>query len=165
MSINATAASLLGFLHNGPMTGWDLDKIVALTISNFWNVTRSQVYRELRTLSELGFVVAGEAGARESRPFTITESGKQAFANWIVQDPGPPIVRMPLLLTAFFGEHLTPDRIAEIVSAEIAGGEKALQEFYDLQLALEPDPWMTKVLDFGINYQKMLLEWLRSIEI
>ena len=48
--LNPTAASLLGFLHQGPMTGWDLAQTVEATIGDFWNVTRSQVYRELRTL-------------------------------------------------------------------------------------------------------------------
>src|SRR2546429_256493 len=51
-ALNATAASLLGFLRAGPMTGWDLDQRVKLSIGNFWNVTRSQIYRELRVLTE-----------------------------------------------------------------------------------------------------------------
>ena len=45
--LNPTAASLLGYLDVGPMTGWDLNEFVRASIGNFWNVTRSQVYREL----------------------------------------------------------------------------------------------------------------------
>lgn len=164
-TINATAASLLGFLASGPMTGWDLDKMVEQTISNFWNVTRSQVYRELRTLAALGYVVAGDSGPRERRPFMITEQGRQAFARWISQDPFPPIVRMPVLVTIFFGSHLPAGRLQEIVSSQIVEGEKVLEDFRSMQAVLDAaDPWMAKVLDFGVRYQQMLLEWLRSID-
>ncbi|MBV8160258.1 MAG: hypothetical protein JO265_04985, partial [Acidimicrobiia bacterium] len=40
-ALNPTAMSLLGFLDLGPMTGWDLDRWVQISIGNFWNVTRS----------------------------------------------------------------------------------------------------------------------------
>src|SRR5262245_20486282 len=38
--LTPTAASLLGFLHHGPATGWDLCAKVELTIGDFWNVTK-----------------------------------------------------------------------------------------------------------------------------
>jgi hypothetical protein len=44
--LNPTAASLLGFLHAGPMTGWDLVATAETLIGDFWSLTRSQVYRE-----------------------------------------------------------------------------------------------------------------------
>ena len=52
--LNATQGSLLGFLHDGPLTGWDLIRRVEGGLSRFWNVTSSHVYRELRTLEERG---------------------------------------------------------------------------------------------------------------
>src|SRR2546423_5398362 len=46
--LNSTAASLLGFLETyGPMSGYDIVGMVEGSIGYFWNVTRSQVYREL----------------------------------------------------------------------------------------------------------------------
>jgi DNA-binding PadR family transcriptional regulator len=161
--INPTAASLLGFLSEGPMTGWELDAAVEGSIANFWNVTRSQVYRELRTLAELGYVEAGDAGPRDRRPYAITDAGREAFSAWIVRDPGSPIVRMPLLLTVFFGRHLPPERLAEIVDRELAGGEGALLKFESMQKAYAADPFISQVLQFGIDYQKTLLAWLQSL--
>jgi DNA-binding PadR family transcriptional regulator len=161
--INATAASLLGFLTDRPMTGWELSAAVEGSIANFWNVTRSQVYRELRTLAELGFVEAGEAGPRDRRPYSITDAGRGAFGDWIVRDPGSPIVRLPLLLTVFFGRHLPPDRLAEIVSREIEGGVGALDKFEAMQQEHGSDPFVRQVLQFGIDYQKTLLAWLNGL--
>ncbi|MHB8328152.1 MAG: PadR family transcriptional regulator, partial [Acidimicrobiales bacterium] len=73
--INPTAASLLGFLHGGPMTGWDLDQAVGGSIGNFWNVTRSQIYRELRALTGRGCVEPGQSGPRDRVPYSVTEVG------------------------------------------------------------------------------------------
>ena len=161
--INATAASLLGFLSDSPMTGWELDAAVEGSIANFWNVTRSQVYRELRTLAELGYVEAGDAGPRDRRPYSITEAGREAFREWILRDPGSPIVRMPLLVTVFFGKHLPPERLAEIIEKELKGGAEALHQFEAMQQSLDDEPFVRQVLQFGIDYQKTLLAWLEAL--
>lgn len=161
--INATAASLLGFLVESPMTGWELSAAVEGSIANFWNVTRSQVYRELRTLAEIGYVKAGEAGPRDRRPYSITDAGRRAFGDWIVRDPGSPIVRLPLLLTVFFGRHLPPERLAEIFDRELEGGAGALEKFEAMQQEYGSDPFVRQVLQFGIDYQKALLAWLEGL--
>jgi DNA-binding PadR family transcriptional regulator len=161
--INATAASLLGFLTERPMTGWELSAAVEGSIANFWNVTRSQVYRELRTLAELEYVEAGEAGPRDRRPYSVTDAGRRAFGDWIVRDPGSPIVRLPLLLTVFFGRHLPPERLAEILGRELEGGAGALEKFEAMQQEYGSDPFVRQVLQFGIDYQRTLLSWLEGL--
>lgn len=98
-SLNATAESLLGFLHEGPLTGWDLVATAQKVIGDFWSLTQSQVYRELTTMAEAGLVEAGERGRRDRKPYAITEAGRAAFASWIGQEPGPETIRFPLLLT------------------------------------------------------------------
>ena len=59
--LNATATSLLGFLLDGPKTGWDLVQAVEGSVGYFWNITRSQVYRELETLAAQGYVTEKRA--------------------------------------------------------------------------------------------------------
>ena len=110
--LNATAASLLGFLHDGPRTGWDLVATAQLVIGNFWSLTQSQVYRELTAMAGSGLVKAGERGHRDRRPYEITDAGRQAFAGWLDREPGPENIRFPLLLTLAFGRHLRPQRLA-----------------------------------------------------
>src|ERR1700722_4025893 len=86
--LNATAASLLGLLHRGPMTGWDLGRQAETMIGDFWNVPSSQIYRQLRTLEQAWLLSAGPAGPRENKPFTLTEKGKGAFSVWMGREPG-----------------------------------------------------------------------------
>ena len=59
-TVNATGGSLLGFLHERPMTGWDLVTVAQQRIGNFWSLTQSQVYRELNAMAGAGLVEAGE---------------------------------------------------------------------------------------------------------
>src|SRR5699024_3556261 len=94
--LNTTAASLLGMLHDGPLSGWDLVAKAEDEIGAFWSLTRSQVYRELKTLSERGLIEAGRAGARDRRPYSLTGDGRAAFQEWLATEPQREVIRYPL---------------------------------------------------------------------
>jgi DNA-binding PadR family transcriptional regulator len=161
--LNATAASLLGFLHQGPMTGWDLAQGVEGSIGNFWNVTRSQVYRELRSLEEQGLVEAGETGARDRRPYAVTAAGRRAFAEWIAREPGPDIVRSPLLLTVFFAEHLDPALLRRFLGFHRAQHEKQLayyEQLHDDLDGVEGEDHSVFALRYGIEHERAVLRWI-----
>jgi DNA-binding PadR family transcriptional regulator len=160
-SLNATQGSLLGFLHDGPKTGWDLLQEVQGGLSRFWNVTPSHVYRELRALEERGHITAGEPGVRDRRPFSITASGRSAFRGWISQQPGPEQIRFPLLVTLWFGRHVDPD----LLSGFIESGRREHEERLRLYEELTPsDPDVGAVVAFGIAYEKAIVQWLMKIQ-
>jgi DNA-binding PadR family transcriptional regulator len=77
--INPTAAALLGLLHEGPMTGGQLMAAAERRLGPYWSMTRSQVYRELPVLAEMGFVRLGKPGPRSSQPYAITASQLQTL--------------------------------------------------------------------------------------
>src|SRR5579863_4227097 len=112
LELNATAASILGFLHKGPLTGWDLAARIEDIIGDFWNVTRSQIYRELKVLAEQGLVASMKTGPRDRQPYKLTEAGRRAFRRWIALPPGPPNMRLPLVLQVFFADALEPGELA-----------------------------------------------------
>src|SRR3954469_21034378 len=113
--LNATQGSLLGFLHEGPKTGWELLQEVERGLQRFWNVTSSHVYRELKTLESRGLVRAGAPGPRDRRPFAITAAGRAAFRAWIRRMPPHEQIRFPLLVTLWFGKHLDDDTLRTFV--------------------------------------------------
>ncbi|WP_310723357.1 hypothetical protein [Streptomyces sp. N2A] len=45
--------------------------------------------------------------------YRLTDSGRAAFAEWLVVPPGPENIRYPLLLTLSFGQFLDDDRLLE----------------------------------------------------
>ena len=161
--LNPTAASLLGFLLQGPMTGWELSQTAEQSIGNFWNVTRSQVYRELRSLEAAGLVEAGEAGPRDRRPFLLTDAGRRVFSDWIDRVPGDEIVRFPLLLTVFFRDRVDPARLDRFLHEHELRHLRRLEEYERLARDLTEDSGPAQVLRFGIEYERTVLRWLAAL--
>lgn len=48
--------AILGLLNRKNMTGYDLSKEFETTLFEFWNAKHSQIYPELKSLSENGLV-------------------------------------------------------------------------------------------------------------
>ncbi len=159
--MNATAASLLGFLHERPMSGWDLLATAEVLIGDFWSITRSQVYRELAAMETAGLVVAGPPGPRERRPYEVTDAGRSAFREWLQQAPGAEQIRYPLLLTIAFGRHLPPDRLAAFVADHRVVHEQRLAGYRSLRADAGEnlDAYAIATLDFGIRYESAVLDW------
>jgi len=162
--LNATAASLLGFLHLGPLTGWDLVATAQMVIGDFWSITQSQVYRELAAMADAGLVEAGERGQRDRRPYSITAAGRVAFAAWVNRQPGEETIRFPLLLTMAFGRHLPPERLAAFLAHHRELHETRLATYEEQRTAAEAagadvDPFVMATLDFGLTYERAVLAW------
>ena len=162
--LNATQGSLLGFLHDGPKTGWDLLREASATLSRFWSVTPSHVYRELHVLEQRGLVRAGRRGAREKKPFAITRAGRSAFAAWIAREPSAEQIRFPLLVTIWFGRHLDAKTLADFVALQHRQHEARLAQYEQLSSgAPGEDPYAAAVIAFGVRYERAVLDWLAEL--
>lgn len=160
--INATVGSLLGFLHDGPQSGWDLVNTAQQSIGNFWSLTRSQVYRELTGMAEQGLIEADEVGPRDRRAYQLTPPGKKAFQHWIEQEPGQEQIRYPLLLTLAFASHLEPARLAEFLERHRAAHAAQQQTYRQERAAAELAGASRRdlvTLDFGLRYETAVLDW------
>jgi DNA-binding PadR family transcriptional regulator len=171
--LNATAASLLGFLHDGPMTGWDLVVTAERRIGDFWSLTQSQVYRELAAMAAAGLVKAGERGPRDRQPYIITKAGRAAFAEWSRQEAGEESIRFPLLLIVMFGRQIPSGRLAAVVAEHRRRHAERLasyeQELADAIATAEADgagdldPYPRATLDFGLRYERAVLDWFDAL--
>jgi DNA-binding PadR family transcriptional regulator len=166
--LNATAASLLGFLHDGPMSGWDLVATAQSRIGDFWSLTQSQVYRELAAMAANGLVEAQERGRRDRRPYAITDAGRAAFAAWVSREPDPETIRFPLLLTVMFGRHVPAERMAAIVAKHRQVHADRLASYEQIDAALPPEateaePYAIATLRFGIAYERAMLDWFDNL--
>lgn len=166
--INATAASLLGFLHEGPQSGWDLVNTAQETIGDFWSLTRSQVYRELAAMAADGLIEADRAGARDRRPYRLTPAGRRAFRDWLDREPGPEQIRYPLLLTLAFSRHLDPARLAGFVARHRtvhAARLRAYEEQHAAAVATGAQGPDLATLDFGLRYEAAVLDWFDHLDV
>ena len=165
--INATAASLLGFLHDGPLTGWDLVARAEQTIGPFWSLTKSQVYRELAFMAERGLVTPGETGRRDARPYAVTDVGRAAFAEWAKTGPGEGTFRLPLLLFVTLGRHLAPGLLRKVLVEQRAHQAELLKNYLATREALstaeeapDPDPHLLATLEYGITVARATIRWI-----
>lgn len=162
--LNATAASLLGFLHERPMSGYELAATAQRQIGDFWSLTQSQVYRELAWMAEADLVSAGERGTRDRREYSLTDAGRDAFATWVDRPPGPETIRHPLLLTVSFGRHVPPERLAAFLRQHREAHAERLRT-YEAQAASPPaaDPFRGATLAFGIAYERAVMAWFEGL--
>src|SRR5689334_22947414 len=126
--VNATAAALLGLLHEGPMTGGQLMAAAQRRLGAYWSMTRSQVYRELPALAEAGYVKLGKPGARSSQPYSITPAGKRAFLRWLSEPAGREALRNPVALRAAFGSHQSTNELQQVYATATESHNTALAE-------------------------------------
>jgi DNA-binding PadR family transcriptional regulator len=165
--LNATAASLLGFLHEGPMSGYELAATAQRRIGDFWSLTQSQIYRELAWMAEARLLTAGERGTRERRPYALTDAGRAAFAEWVDNPPGAETIRHPLLLTVSFGRLVPPERLAAYLRQHREAHAERLRRYEaeaaDLERAADADPFRAATLAFGIAYERAVMDWFASL--
>ncbi|WP_031468737.1 PadR family transcriptional regulator [Sciscionella sediminilitoris] len=161
-ALNATAAALLGLLHDGPRTGGELISAAGERFGAFFSVTRSQVYRELPALAEAGLVREGKQGPRSSQQYLITAAGKKAFKSWLTEEPGPDHLRSPLLLRIAHADALTQKQrsaLVEQAKARYAGEQEAAKA----AARAADGPYAKAIAEFANAQNKALLKLLDSI--
>jgi DNA-binding PadR family transcriptional regulator len=162
--LNATAAALLGLLHDAPMTGGQLMSAAEKRLGAFWSMTRSQVYRELPALAEQGYVKLGKPGPRASQPYSITPAGKRAFTRWLSDAPGAESLRNPVALRVAFGTHYGSAALRDLYGKATDVHNVALNEIKELakQVKADGDNYGAAALEFAVSYHKAALAWLKT---
>jgi len=164
--LNATAGSLLGFLHSGPQSGWDLVQTAQIQIGDFWSLTQSQVYRELTAMAQAGLIQAEATGPRDRRAYRLTKDGRAAFAAWLKQLPGDEQIRYPLLLTLTFARHLPAKQIDSFVAHHRGIHAGRLETYRQAEAAARAAGATATdlvTLDFGIRYETAVLGWFDNL--
>lgn len=163
--INPTAAALLGLLHDGPMTGGQLMAAAERRLGPYWSMTRSQVYRELPALAELGYVRMGKPGPRASQPYSISPSGKRAFQRWLAEPPGRDALRNGVALRVAFGALHGGDQLKELHAYATEHHTQALAAVRDQvkEARKSGDEYGAAALEFAVNYHRAALNWLKSV--
>lgn len=165
--VNPTAAALLGLLHDGPMTGGQLMAAAERRLGPYWSMTRSQVYRELPVLADMGYVRMGKPGPRSSQPYAITAAGKRAFSRWLTESPGRDAIRNPIALRVAFGEQHSANQLRNLVTGANEYHAEALvsarEQAKDAKKA--GDAYGAAALEFAVAYHRAALSWLKAAPV
>lgn len=147
------------------MTGGQLMATAEERLGRYWSMTRSQVYRELPALAELGYVKLGKPGPRSSQPYSITPAGKRAFVRWLTEEPGRDTLRNSVALRVAFGDKQTPAQLRKLQEAAVEYHNEELARSRDQakEAKKEGDDYGAAALEFAIGYHKAALAWLKTI--
>jgi DNA-binding PadR family transcriptional regulator len=115
--VSATEAAVLGLLHPGERSGYDLQQLARGSVGYFWAPARSQIYAVLPRLVATGLAepldLVQDRGPAKRR-YRITAAGLGALERWLEHGPiGPEPDRNLLLLKVFFGDLMRPERLRE----------------------------------------------------
>jgi DNA-binding PadR family transcriptional regulator len=161
-ALNATAAAVLGLLHDGPQTGGELVAGARERFGVFFSVTRSQVYRELPGLADAGFARLGKKGPRSSQQYVITAAGKRAFKQWLQSEPGPDHLRSPMLLRLLYAHTLTAKQREALLTST---RERYTSEQRSARAAVRAaaDPHAEAIAEFRLAYARAVLRLVGSV--
>lgn len=144
--------TILGFLKNGPKTGYDLQKKIETTISHFWPSTQSQVYRTLNELAREDCIVS-EIQYQDEKPnkkvYTITGKGTLELQDWLTTPLSLVPHRNQFLVQLFFSRYLS---IPEI-TANLEHYNRELEKREDF---LHSDE-VKAMLQYGSNEKEKVL--------
>lgn len=166
---------ILGLLNYGSMTGYDIMLTFKNSLNFFWTAQTSQIYRELQTLKNKGWVTdesIAQSGKPDKKLFSITDSGREELNRWLMEDDTGFETKSPILMKTFFrGERSIDENIEFFRRIQRSCGEFAASsqnstksiEVYQ-QLVRDPQKalYWKMTFEYGVMYIRMLNEWAQK---
>ena len=165
MQLTPTSFIVLGLLDwFGAATPYALKQMVASSVGNFWTLHHAQLYSEPERLARGGYVTEErERGGRRRKTYAITDSGRDALADWRAQTTDAiPELRAPALLKLFFGADP-----AEVAPPQLEAHRRKLAEYERIRDTMpESVPEGPRIaLDAGIANERQQISWWEAIMV
>lgn len=164
--------ALLGMLAQQDMTGYELTKLFEGALSEFWSIKQSQIYPELKRLTQEGHVtyrveIAGQM--MEKKLYSITEAGREDFLRWLAQSqPLPPTPKEDFRLQLFYSYQLPPEARNALLADQLRQHEQRLAHLRDNEQAFGgvPQPDTAEMTDYfvligAIMREETVCAWLK----
>ncbi len=156
---------LLGMLMEKPETGYRIKKKMELSTKFFFNTSQGSINPAFKKLVRNGFVTTKEevSNGRLHKIYTITESGKTVFKDWLKSEVGVSKVKNDMLLRLFFFPYVSNDErihVLENYLIELKTYIKSMQNLGDVpQVRENCNEYEMATLEFGIGYYSFILGW------
>lgn len=166
---------ILGLLNYQDMTGYEIDTVFRDSLYYFWNAQTSQIYRELQTLEQKGWVskcCVPQQGRPDKNVYSVTEEGREELLRWLSED-GPGIApRVPVLMKVFFmGERGREENIryfealrscCEMFVQSLAAVPGHIANYSNYLEDREKALYWQMTVEYGLQNMKMHIEWAQS---
>lgn len=161
--LTPTSYIVLGLVEAaGEATPYELKKVVAAGLANFWTIHHAQLYTEPKRLAEAGFLnERRETGGRRRKRYTVTEAGREALQEWLSTPTKTLTVgRIPSFLKLALGSD--PKALAE---NQLPAQRRKLAEYEALQAQLSPEMQgnVRIVVELGVEMQQELVRCWKHV--
>lgn len=168
--------AILGLINRNPLTGYDITKAFNDALVEFWYAKHSQIYPELKKLTDEGLIsyetiIQGEK--LEKKLYTITEKGRRSLQKWLAKDdPLEPTPKDIFRLKAYFCDEMDASTLLKQFesalnkhSERLEYLENSMEELSkrnDISNALTPGFGDYIVLTGAIMREKSYIDWLKD---
>lgn len=166
MRNSKTQYVILGLLTEGPMTGYDIKKIIDIRFSFFWNESYGQLYPMLKALTDNKLITADKSsGGRAKVTYAITQAGRDALVRWLEAPVERETLRIELLLKMYFSgqtgtdvikKHIRDYKDAQLKQLTVLNGfENELRGIANFDNHMD----VLRVVAFGQKAYNAYIEW------
>lgn len=165
--------AILGLLNRRSMTGYDMTKEFETTLFEFWSAKHSQIYPELKYLTEAGLIeykieIAGSV--LEKKLYSITEAGRKDFQQWeLLQHKIKPTHKDEFRLQLFFSDSIAPERRLSLLQSQLQEHQERLEHLRNnlQKFSVLPPVQQTEFSDYlvllgAIMREESCCSWLET---
>lgn len=175
---------LLGLLADGPKSGYEMKKIIEVSISHFWQESFGQIYPALSRLAKEKLVrkkKVEQINKPDKDLYSLTPAGKKHFLVWLSLPAERRPERNELLLKLFFGGLASPQDSVRMVERYCQESKEAARFFRNIEKAVkeedcagdaegggapENSTYSMLTLMYGIMLHEMQARWAeKAIEV
>lgn len=169
---------LLGLLNYGSMTGYELDKAFKDSLSFFWQAQTSQIYRELNTMENLGWLTF-EMIYQDDKPnkklYSLTKEGHGELEKWLMEsnEKEGVSVRNSFLMKIFFSGERNINENIQVLKNYRSRCEKELLSLSTVNGIVgsyaekienkEKVIYWGATAEFGCCYYEMCIKWANDM--
>lgn len=124
--------AILGLLYQNNMTGYELTKAFESVLLESWRAKHSQIYPELKQLTQAGLVqyeIAISGTVLEKKVYSITETGKSELLEWIsTPHTLSPMPKEEFRLQLFFSSFVSTQQRIALLQSQLEQRQKRLAD-------------------------------------
>jgi DNA-binding PadR family transcriptional regulator len=166
-------------LVRSAMSGYELKKLFTTSVGYGWRAYDTQIYRELKTLEQAGFVrgqVQAGRGGPQRRVYEPTIEGLRALRDWLVSPLEDASHKSELTTRIWSLDLFPPGAVDRLVASVRQQTQEQLEHMSgrreELRRAFGPpeiahDPTVVGrllVLEYEIQLAQLKLRWLERVE-
>ncbi len=130
---------LLALLDIMPMSGYDIKQNLQISLDSLWSASYGQIYPMLHKLQRQGLITSRNApvGLRDRIVYELTDSGRQAFEEWLLEPVDYLPTRDPFRFWVSYMDRIPAEEVRAGVARHIARQQERRQHYLHIIAGIE----------------------------